>query len=45
VPGHRLNTEVEAGEIDDVYDDGDEDVVEKEFEDLLRNKKANRAQY
>ena len=30
-----LNTEVEAGEIDDVYDDGDEAVVEKEFEDLL----------
>lgn len=40
---HRLNAEVEAGEIDDVYDDGDELVVEKEFKDLLL--KNNRSNY
>lgn len=33
---HQINTEVEAGEIDDVYDD-DEFIVEKEFQDLLYN--------
>ena len=43
----RLNAEVEAGEIDDVYDEGDEEVVEKEFESLLKKKPSShqRRQY
>ena len=36
-------TEVEAGEIDDVYDD--EFIVEKEFEDLLMNSNGNKNVY